>query len=135
MAGRGFIMSSADLNRQATATGAAYRALLAVSVATVWQRDLPALFHELAGLLHQVVRFDHLTLFLHDAARSAPRAAPAPPGRRSPRGASGLLPSLSRFALSATRYRLLPCEETQRKQLGRHGPCFKECRKPQVLSR
>jgi hypothetical protein len=75
MAGRGFTMSSADLNRQATATGAAYRALLAVSVATVWRRDLPALFHELAGLLHQVVRFDHLTLFVHYAARSAPRAA------------------------------------------------------------
>jgi hypothetical protein len=95
-------MISADLNRQAIATGAAYRASLAVSAATVWRRDLPALFQELAGLLHQVVRFDHLTLFLHDAARSAPRAAPAPPGQRFPRGASDLLPSSSRFALSAT---------------------------------
>ena len=68
-------MTSAHHDGQATATGDAYRALLAVSVATVSHRDLPALFHELAGLLHQGVRFDSLTLFLHDAERSAPRAA------------------------------------------------------------
>jgi hypothetical protein len=38
--------------------------LLAVSGAIVLRRDLPALFHEQAALLHQVVRFDYLTLFL-----------------------------------------------------------------------
>jgi hypothetical protein len=60
-------MTSAHRDLQATATGDAYRNLLAVSGAIVSHRDLPARFHELAGLLHQVVRFDHLTLFLHDA--------------------------------------------------------------------
>jgi len=44
-----------------------YRALLAVSEAIVSHRDLSALFHELAGRLHQVVRFDYLGLSLHDA--------------------------------------------------------------------
>jgi len=66
---QGFAMTSAHLDGKATATDDAYRALLAVSGATVSHHDLPSLFHELAGLLHQVVRFDHLTLFLHDAAR------------------------------------------------------------------
>jgi hypothetical protein len=61
-------MTSAHLDGQATATGDAYRALLAVSEATVSHRDLPALFHELATLLHQVVRVDSLALFLHDDA-------------------------------------------------------------------
>jgi formate hydrogenlyase transcriptional activator len=41
--------------------------LLAVSEAIASHRDLPALFHELAGRLQQVVRFDHLALFLHKA--------------------------------------------------------------------
>jgi formate hydrogenlyase transcriptional activator len=44
-----------------------YRALLAVSEAIVSHRDVSALFHELAGRLHQVVRFDYLGLSLHDA--------------------------------------------------------------------
>ncbi len=35
--------------------------------------DLPALFHELAGRLHQVVRFDYLALVLHEAATDAMR--------------------------------------------------------------
>ena len=61
-------MTSAHLDGQATATGDAYRALLAVSAATVSHRDLPSLFHELAALLHQVVHVDSLALFLHDAA-------------------------------------------------------------------
>jgi formate hydrogenlyase transcriptional activator len=43
------------------------RALLAVSEAIVSHRDLSALFHELAGRLHQVVRFDYLGLSLYDA--------------------------------------------------------------------
>src|SRR5437660_1511819 len=41
--------------------------LLAVSEAIVSHRDLSALFHELAGRLHQVVRFDYLALLLHEA--------------------------------------------------------------------
>jgi len=44
-----------------------YQALLAVSEAIVSHRDLPALFHELAGRLDQVVRFDYLGLALHEA--------------------------------------------------------------------
>ena len=51
----------------------AYRALLAVSEAIVSHRDLSALFHELAGRLHQVVRFDYLGLFLHEAASNTLR--------------------------------------------------------------
>jgi hypothetical protein len=45
--------------------------LLAVSEAIVSHRDLPALPHQLASPLHQAVRFDSLTLFLHDDASSA----------------------------------------------------------------
>jgi formate hydrogenlyase transcriptional activator len=44
-----------------------YQALLAVSEAIVCHRDLSALFHALAGRLHQVVRFDYLGLALHEA--------------------------------------------------------------------
>jgi formate hydrogenlyase transcriptional activator len=45
-----------------------YRTLLAVSQAIVSHRDLAALFHELAGRLRPVVRFDYLVLRLHDSA-------------------------------------------------------------------
>src|SRR6266446_3675803 len=45
-------------------------ALLEVSEAIAQQRDLPALFHDLAARLHSVVDFDFLTLILHDAARN-----------------------------------------------------------------
>ena len=58
----------AHSNGQATDSGDRYRALLAVSQAIVLHRDLPALFHELADRLHEVVRFDWLALFLHEAA-------------------------------------------------------------------
>ncbi len=50
-----------------------YQALLAVSEAIVSHRDLPAVFHELAGRLHQVVRFDYLGLALHDATNNTMR--------------------------------------------------------------
>jgi formate hydrogenlyase transcriptional activator len=68
------------------ATGERYRALLAVSQAIVSQRDLHALFHELADRLHQVARFDFLSLVLHDAASNTMRlhvletVKPVPPG-------------------------------------------------------
>jgi len=48
-------------------------ALLEVSEAIAQQRDLPALFHDLAGRLHSVVDFDFLSLVLHDAAKNVMR--------------------------------------------------------------
>jgi formate hydrogenlyase transcriptional activator len=48
-------------------------ALLEVSEAISQQRDLPALFHDLAERLHSVVDFDFLTLTLHDPARNVMR--------------------------------------------------------------
>ena len=60
-------MTSADSDGLATAACDRYRALLAVSEAIVSHRDLSALFHELAGRLHPVVRFDYLALVLHEA--------------------------------------------------------------------
>src|SRR6202011_2643382 len=50
-----------------------YQALLAVSEAIVSHRELSALFHELAGRLHQVVRFDYLGLALHEATSNTMR--------------------------------------------------------------
>jgi formate hydrogenlyase transcriptional activator len=47
--------------------------LLEVSEAIAQQRDLPALFHDLAGRLHSVVDFDFLTLILHDPVRNVMR--------------------------------------------------------------
>src|SRR5271166_5771884 len=66
-------MTSAHLDGQASGTGEPYRALLAVSEAIASHHDLPALFHELAGRLHQVVRFDYLALILHEAATNTMR--------------------------------------------------------------
>jgi formate hydrogenlyase transcriptional activator len=60
-------MASALSDAQARSTNQKYRALLAVSEAIVSHRDLSALFHELAGRLRQVVRFDYLGLALHEA--------------------------------------------------------------------
>src|SRR6266849_10642357 len=48
-------------------------ALLEVGEAIAQQRDLPALFHDLAGRLHSVVEFDFLTLVLHDPAKNVMR--------------------------------------------------------------
>jgi formate hydrogenlyase transcriptional activator len=48
-------------------------ALLEVSEAIAQQRDLPALFHDLAVRLHSVVEFDYLTLILHDPTRNVMR--------------------------------------------------------------
>ena len=66
-------MPSAELDGQAPAAADRYRALLAVSEAIVAHRDLPALFHDLAARLQQVVRFDHLALVLHEAASNTMR--------------------------------------------------------------
>ena len=56
-----------------TCAGQLYRTLLAVSQAIVSQRDLRALFHELADRLHQVARFDYLALVLHEPATNTMR--------------------------------------------------------------
>ena len=48
-------------------------ALLEVSEAIAQQRDLPALFHDLAGRLHSVVDFDFLSLVLHEPSRNVMR--------------------------------------------------------------
>src|SRR5882762_3074363 len=48
-------------------------ALLEVSEAIAQQRDLRALFHDLAERLHSVIEFDFLTLVLHDASRNVMR--------------------------------------------------------------
>jgi hypothetical protein len=61
-------MTADHLDGQATVTSEPYQALLAVSEAIVSHRDLSALFHELAGRLHQVVRFDYLAIVLHEEA-------------------------------------------------------------------
>jgi hypothetical protein len=50
-----------------------YQALLAVSEAIALNRDLPALFHDLAARLHELVSFDWLSLMLHDAANDTLR--------------------------------------------------------------
>ena len=60
-------MTSASLNP--TVANDRYQALLGVSSAIVAHRDLGILFHDLAGRLQQVVRFDYLTLVLHDDGR------------------------------------------------------------------
>src|SRR5467141_3089647 len=48
-------------------------ALLEVSEAIAQQRDLPALFHDLAGRLHSVIEFDFRSLVLHDPVRNVMR--------------------------------------------------------------
>ena len=63
----------AHSNGQASDSGDRYRALLAVSQAIVLHRDLPALFHELAGRLHEVVGFDWLFLILYEEASQTMR--------------------------------------------------------------
>src|ERR1700736_5137518 len=70
---RALAMTGADDDRPTTATSDRYEALLAVSAAIVAHRDLWAVFHDLAGRLRQVVRFDYLTLVLHDAATNTMR--------------------------------------------------------------
>lgn len=57
-------MSSAEQDEQVSRDQ--YRALFAVSDAIASHRDLPALFHELRGRLGRVVRYDALSLVLHD---------------------------------------------------------------------
>jgi formate hydrogenlyase transcriptional activator len=64
-----------DLERDGQALSACqqYQTLLAVSEAIVSHRDLGTLFHDLAGRLHLVVRFDYLACVLHDATSNTMR--------------------------------------------------------------
>ena len=66
-------MGDLEPDGQGLSTRQQYRTLLAVSQAIVSQRDLHALFHDLAGRLRQVVRFDYLTLVLYEAATNTMR--------------------------------------------------------------
>jgi formate hydrogenlyase transcriptional activator len=79
-------MGDLDRDGQDLSARQQYRTLLATSQAIVSHRDLRALFHDLAGRLHQVVHFDFLSLVLHDAATNTMRlhvletCEPVPPG-------------------------------------------------------
>ena len=66
-------MTVAQFDGPKTVVEDRYQALLAVSAAIVAHRDLSALFHDLAGQLQRVVRFDYLSLVLHDAATNTMR--------------------------------------------------------------
>jgi formate hydrogenlyase transcriptional activator len=62
-------------------------ALLEVSEAIAQQRDLRALFHDLAARLHPVIDFDFLSLVLHDPVRNVMRLHVLEthlPGKKSP---------------------------------------------------
>lgn len=66
-------MTSVPFDGRETSTDDPHRALLAVSEAIVSHRELPVLFHELADLLQQVVRFDFVSLVLHEPADNTMR--------------------------------------------------------------
>jgi formate hydrogenlyase transcriptional activator len=66
-------MEDLDRDGQELAARQQYRSLLAVSQVIVSHRDLATLFHGLVGGLLQVVRFDYLSLVLHDAATNTMR--------------------------------------------------------------
>src|SRR5262249_37880031 len=62
------IMNTLPLGAEALSTSQKYSTLLEVAEAIVSHRDSATLFHELAGRLHLVVRFDYLACVLYDAA-------------------------------------------------------------------
>ncbi len=64
-----------------------YQTLLEVAEAIVSNRELSALFKDLAGLLHRVVRFDYLGLNLHDGASDTLRLHVMEPPDLAPHGA------------------------------------------------
>jgi formate hydrogenlyase transcriptional activator len=66
-------MNDLAATKPTLATCQQYHTLLAVAEAVVAHRDLQTLLHDLAGMLHQVVRFDYLLVVLHDAAHNAMR--------------------------------------------------------------
>jgi formate hydrogenlyase transcriptional activator len=66
-------MSTVPEGAETLSTSRKYSALLEVAEAIVSHRDLPTLFHDLAGRLHRVVRFDYLGLILRDDPTSTMR--------------------------------------------------------------
>src|SRR5438270_10987172 len=66
-------MGNLERNGQESSACRQYTTLLAVSEAIVSHRDLATLFHDLAGRLHLVVRFDYLACSLHDATSNTMR--------------------------------------------------------------
>jgi formate hydrogenlyase transcriptional activator len=66
-------MAHVEQDRKDLSASEQYRTLLAVSQAIVSHRDVATLFHELAGRLHLVVRFDYLACVLHDATSNTMR--------------------------------------------------------------
>jgi formate hydrogenlyase transcriptional activator len=64
---RGFAMNNLAPKQPTLATCQQYQTLLAVAEAMVAHRDLKGLLHDLAGRLHEVVRFDVVVLVRHDA--------------------------------------------------------------------
>src|SRR5258707_6597869 len=66
-------MGTLERNGQELSACRQYGTLLAVSEAIVSHRDLATLFHDLAGRLHLVVRFDYLACSLHDATSNTMR--------------------------------------------------------------
>src|SRR3981189_1333450 len=66
-------MGDFERNGQAFSSCNQYQTLLAVSQAIVSHRDLATLFHDLAGRLHLVVRFDYLACSLHEATSNTMR--------------------------------------------------------------
>jgi formate hydrogenlyase transcriptional activator len=66
-------MVNLERNGQELSACQQYQVLLAVSQAIVSHRDLATLFHDLAGPLHRVVRFDYLSCTLHDPASNTMR--------------------------------------------------------------
>jgi formate hydrogenlyase transcriptional activator len=63
-----------DAQRAAgTSVVARYRALLAVSEAIMSRHDLGELFRDLTGRLSPIIRFDYVSVLLHDAAQNVMR--------------------------------------------------------------
>jgi formate hydrogenlyase transcriptional activator len=81
-----------DLEQHDPSTRQQYQILLAVSQAIVSRRDLYALFHELAAHLHQVARFDFLSLVLHDATNNTMRMHVLETAEAMPSGTVLILP-------------------------------------------
>jgi len=67
--------------------------LLAVAEAIATRRDLPALFHQMAVQLGQVVQFDALSVVLHEAATDTMRLHVLETGEPFPPGSVIILPT------------------------------------------
>ena len=66
-------MDASSPPKAAVSPLAPYQVLLEVAEAIASHRDLGDLFHDLAGRLHRVVRFEYLNLILHDPGRNVMR--------------------------------------------------------------